>query len=45
MHLSAEVGAADVREAARLMAVATQQAATDPRTGLIDMDTIQTGHR
>jgi DNA replication licensing factor MCM4 len=44
MHLSDIVSADDVHEAARLMAVATQQAATDPRTGLIDMDTITTGH-
>ena len=33
----------DVQEAARLMKVATQTAATDPRTGRIDMDMIATG--
>ncbi|KAL9188628.1 hypothetical protein ACHAXT_007006 [Thalassiosira profunda] len=33
----------DVREAVRLMKVATQAAATDPRTGRIDMDMIATG--
>lgn len=30
-------------EAVRLMRVATQNAATDPRTGTIDMDMIATG--
>lgn len=34
----------DVFEAVRLMRVATQAAATDPRTGTIDMDLITTGH-
>lgn len=34
----------DVAEAVRLMRVATQNAATDPRTGTIDMDMINTGH-
>ncbi|CAM9663427.1 unnamed protein product [Ectocarpus sp. 8 AP-2014] len=33
----------DVAEAVRLMRVATQNAATDPRTGTIDMDMIATG--
>jgi DNA replication licensing factor MCM4 len=33
----------DVFEAARLIRVALQQAATDPRTGTIDMDLIATG--
>lgn len=33
----------DVAEAIRLMRVATQNAATDPRTGTIDMDMIATG--
>jgi DNA replication licensing factor MCM4 len=33
----------DVEEAMRLLRVATQSAATDPRTGKIDMDLIQTG--
>lgn len=37
------VSRADVREAVRLMKVATQAAATDPRTGKIDMDMITTG--
>ena len=43
MRLSMEVTRADVREAVRLMKVATQAAATDPRTGKIDMDMITTG--
>jgi DNA replication licensing factor MCM4 len=43
MHLSSEVTAAHVLEATRLMKVATQTAATDPRTGTIDMDLISTG--
>ncbi len=43
MRLSEEVTAADVHEATRLMKVATQTAATDPRTGTIDMDLISTG--
>lgn len=34
----------DVDEALRLMNVATQRAAMDPRTGTIDMDMINTGH-
>jgi DNA replication licensing factor MCM4 len=33
----------DVQEAIRLIKVATQQAATDPYTGVIDMDLITTG--
>lgn len=33
----------DVDEAIRLIRVATQQAATDPVTGVIDMDLIATG--
>ena len=33
----------DVDEAVRLMKVATQSAATDPTTGMIDMDLITTG--
>jgi DNA replication licensing factor MCM4 len=33
----------DVEEAIRLIKVATQQAATDPVTGKIDMDMITTG--
>ena len=33
----------DIDEAIRLIKVATQQAATDPVTGVIDMDLLQTG--
>ncbi|KAJ0402599.1 hypothetical protein ATCC90586_003445 [Pythium insidiosum] len=44
MKLSDEVLARDVHEALRLMNVATQRAAMDPRTGTIDMDMINTGH-
>lgn len=43
MRYSSVVSRADAREAARLMKVATQAAATDPRTGRIDMDMITTG--
>lgn len=43
MRYSNMVTRADVREAVRLMKVATQAAATDPRTGRIDMDMITTG--
>lgn len=43
MRLSTQVLAEDVAEATRLMKVATQTAATDPRTGTIDMDLISTG--
>lgn len=43
MRLSPHVLADDVIEATRLMKVATQTAATDPRTGTIDMDLISTG--
>ena len=43
MRLSNEVTTADVEEAINLIKVATQQAATDPTTGLIDMDIINTG--
>ena len=43
MRLSEEVLSSDVEEAIRLMKVATQTAATDPRTGTIDMDMITTG--
>ncbi|GFH54761.1 cdc21-like protein [Chaetoceros tenuissimus] len=43
MRLGEEVIRADVKEAVRLMKVATQAAATDPRTGRIDMDMISTG--
>lgn len=43
MRLSDTVREHDVAEASRLMRVATQTAATDPRTGTIDMDLISTG--
>lgn len=43
MRLSRVVTDHDVGEAIRLMKVATQAAATDPRTGTIDMDMITTG--
>ena len=43
MRLSDRVERTDVDEAIRLMKVATQQAATDPKTGQIDMDLLQTG--
>ena len=43
MRLSGEVLLEDVEEAINLIKVATQQAATDPTTGLIDMDIITTG--
>ena len=43
MRLSGTVERSDVQEARRLMQVALQQSATDPRTGTIDMDLIQTG--
>lgn len=44
MKLREEVDENDVAEALRLMNVATQRAAMDPRTGTIDMDMINTGH-
>merc|ERR1719317_1356425 len=43
MRHSETVGLDDVREATRLHKVATQQAATDPRTGRIDVGMITTG--
>jgi len=43
MRLQEVVTAEHVKEAIRLMTVALQQAAIDPRTGTIDMDLIQTG--
>jgi DNA replication licensing factor MCM4 len=43
MKLASTVEVSDVDEAARLVKVALQQSATDPRTGTIDMDLIQTG--
>ncbi|EAR97868.1 DNA replication licensing factor MCM4, putative (macronuclear) [Tetrahymena thermophila SB210] len=43
MKLSDQVTVENVEEAIRLMKVATQSAATDPTTGLIDMDMLATG--
>lgn len=43
MRLSTEVQITDVENAITLIKAAIQQAATDPRTGLIDMDMIVTG--
>jgi DNA replication licensing factor MCM4 len=43
MRLSAEVSAADVGEAVRLVKAALKQAATDQRTGLIDMGLLTEG--
>ncbi len=43
MRLAVWVEQSDVAEAMRLMRVSTQSAATDPRTGRIDMDMIATG--
>lgn len=43
MRLASEVGVADVREAVRLMRSAIKDYATDPRTGRIDMNMVQTG--
>ena len=43
VHFSGEVKVEHVEEAVRLVRVATQAAATDPRTGRIDMDMIATG--
>ena len=43
MKYSSVVSRADAKEAVRLLKVATQAAATDPRTGRIDMDMINTG--
>ena len=43
MRLSLEVNENDVERAIELMRKATQHAATDPETGLIDMDAILTG--
>ncbi|ACO66807.1 predicted protein [Micromonas commoda] len=44
MRLSNEVEKKDAEESLRLMRVAMQQAAMDPKTGQIDMDKILTGH-
>jgi len=43
MHYRSQVLRRDAEEAIRLWKVATQTAATDPRTGRIDMDMIATG--
>ena len=43
MRLSEEVTAADVEEAVRLIKAALKQAATDARTGLIDMGLLTEG--
>ena len=43
MRLSEEVEVQDVEEAIRLINVAMQRAAMDPRTGQINMDLIATG--
>lgn len=43
MRMSPSVTVDDVKEAQRLMQAATLQTATDPNTGLIDMDSINTG--
>ena len=43
MRLSNTVERKDVEEAVRLIKVATQQAATDPTTGKIDMDILTSG--
>ena len=43
MRLSQTVEESDVEEAINLMRVATQQSATDPTTGCIDMDVLATG--
>jgi DNA replication licensing factor MCM4 len=44
IRLSPSVDKQDSTEALRLMKVAMQSAAIDPKTGLIDMDKILTGH-
>ncbi|ODQ80121.1 hypothetical protein BABINDRAFT_171169 [Babjeviella inositovora NRRL Y-12698] len=44
MRLSETVELADVNEAVRLIKTAIKEYATDPLTGRIDMDLIQTGH-
>jgi DNA replicative helicase MCM subunit Mcm2 (Cdc46/Mcm family) len=44
MRLSSRVETQDVGEALRLIRVATQTAAIDPRTGQIDMGRLATGH-
>ncbi|KAJ2738829.1 MCM DNA helicase complex subunit, partial [Coemansia sp. BCRC 34301] len=43
MRLSESVDANDVNEASKLMREALRESATDPRTGLIDLDLLNTG--
>ncbi|KAJ2081415.1 MCM DNA helicase complex subunit [Coemansia sp. RSA 988] len=43
MRLSDTVDTSDVQEASRLMREALRESATDPRTGLIDLDLLNTG--
>ncbi|KAJ2855598.1 MCM DNA helicase complex subunit [Coemansia erecta] len=43
MRLSPTVDVSDVHEASRLMRDALRESATDPRTGLIDLDLLTTG--
>ncbi|KAJ3065911.1 hypothetical protein HDU98_010747 [Podochytrium sp. JEL0797] len=43
MRLSPTVDVEDVEEAHRLMITALQEAATDPKTGRLDLDILQTG--
>ncbi|KAJ2647441.1 MCM DNA helicase complex subunit [Coemansia sp. RSA 1285] len=43
MRLSDTVDVGDVAEASRLMREALRESATDPRTGLIDLDLLTTG--
>jgi DNA replication licensing factor MCM4 len=43
MRLSSTVQTDDVHEALRLMKSAMKQSCTDPKTGMIDMDSVQTG--
>lgn len=43
MRLANEIQKSDVEEAVRLIRTAIQQSATNPKTGEIDMDIINTG--
>ena len=43
MRLANDVTQKDVEEAVRLIKTAMQQSATDPKTGQIDMDLLNTG--
>ena len=43
MRLATDVTQKDVEEAVRLIKTAMQQSATDPKTGQIDMDLLNTG--